>query len=203
MKKLLYGVAINDADYDVNPTVNGTRKTCKLYEAWYNMLRRCYSKKVQEKHPTYIGCTVCDEWLVFSNFKKWMITQDWQGKELDKDLLVSGNKIYCPERCIFVPAEINALLTSAGARRGLYPIGVHFCKREVRFVSQVKAKGKTKFLGYFSDQYKAHKAWQYAKERIIRGSASEDIDEQLVNALNRIADKVQQDMDSGIETTHY
>ena len=45
---------------------------------------------------------------------------------IDKDILYKGNKIYCPEKCIFVPFSINSLFTKRQNRRGDYPIGV--CK---------------------------------------------------------------------------
>ena len=75
--KLVSGVGINDADYEVQKytVVSGKRKRiwiCPYYITWTHMLQRCYSEKSQLKHPTYKGCTVCDEWLIFSNFKTWM-----------------------------------------------------------------------------------------------------------------------------------
>ena len=79
-KKLVYGIGINDADYAVTEwetiEVNGKRKKklvwgCPYYRTWKDMLRRCYSTKFQETNPTYIGCSVSDEWLTFSVFKSW------------------------------------------------------------------------------------------------------------------------------------
>ena len=94
-KKLVCGVGINDAGYVVMEfetiIVDGKRKrkrvwACPYHQTWKGMLERCYSTKFQERNPTYIGCTVSKEWLVFSNFRAWMMTQDWQGKHLDKDI---------------------------------------------------------------------------------------------------------------------
>ena len=82
--KKVYGVGINDADYTIKPTIENNRSKCMYYEKWIKMLQRCYSKSYQEKHPSYKGCSVCEEWLTFSNFKAWMETQDWKGKSLDK-----------------------------------------------------------------------------------------------------------------------
>ena len=111
-KILVCGVGINDADYVVKKFetigyVDGKRKrklvwTCPYHRAWESMLKRCYSAKYQERQPTYKGCTVSDDWLTFSNFRAWMIAQDWEGKHLDKDLLFEGNKIYSTETCVFV-----------------------------------------------------------------------------------------------------
>lgn len=78
--KLVYGVGINDADYPTTQRekVNGEWKItwrCLYYDRWVSMLTRCYSSKCHEKQPTYKGCSVCDEWLTFSNFRKWMEQQ--------------------------------------------------------------------------------------------------------------------------------
>lgn len=43
----------------------------KSYSVWVNMIRRCYSEEYKEKHVTYKNVTCCDEWLNYTNFKKW------------------------------------------------------------------------------------------------------------------------------------
>jgi len=70
--KLVCGVGINDADYEVQPIINGKRVMCPFYAKWVGMLERCYSEKFQNKWPTYIGCYVILDWIYFSNFKYWM-----------------------------------------------------------------------------------------------------------------------------------
>ena len=120
IQKLLQGVGINDL-YGHN-ILNGKR--LKFYGTWKNMIHRCYSDKFQIRYPTYIGCSVCDEWLVLSNFKEWFDANYLDGMALDKDILIPGNKIYSPEACSFVPQYINSLMTDAGASRGDLPLGV-------------------------------------------------------------------------------
>ena len=172
-RKLIYGVGINDADYDVHECANVSGKwkniwRCPFYKTWTNMLYRCYSEKAQSKHPTYKSCRVCDEWLVFSNFKAWMETQDWEGKHLDKDVLKGGNKTYCPEWCIFVDRNINNFVTDRGNYRGEYMIGVSWHKSGCKFVSQCRNPftHKNEYLGYFTNELEAHLAWKSRKHEL-------------------------------------
>ena len=172
-KKLVCGVGINDANYNIQEHVilDGKCKivwVCPFYKAWKSMLERCYSEKVQSRQPTYKGCSVCEEWLTFSNFKKWMESQDWGGKHLDKDLLKEGNKIYCPEYCIFVDSKINNFVTDRVNDRGEYMIGAHWHKRAGKFESRCSNPftRKQEHLGYFTKELEAHLAWKKRKHEL-------------------------------------
>ena len=172
-KKLIYGIGINDADYVVTQHAKENNKykmvwRCPLYRAWRSMIKRCYSDKYHQTHPTYIGCSVCDEWLTFSNFKSWMKKQDWERKHMDKDLLIQGNKIYSPETCLFVDAKINTFVTDSGAIRGECMIGVSWKQDRNKFQSQCRNPftGKKEFLGYFRDELEAHLAWKAKKHEM-------------------------------------
>lgn len=166
--KLIYGVGINDADYLVMPRINGKQVMCPFYQVWQGMLERCYSAKTQEKYPTYRGCVVSKEWLIFSNFREWMQSQKWKGLQLDKDILIEGNKIYAPEYCRFVSHPINSLLNDHGRSRGKYPIGVSMDKRNGRFQAQCSVMGKLKYIGLYSSPEAAYRAWRGAKAEAIR-----------------------------------
>lgn len=97
MVKLVCGIGINNADYTTSlreelPKVNGKRKyrilwACPFYKLWASMLQRCYSEKRLIKDPSYVGCSVHPDWHRFMNFRSWMEKQDWEGMELDKDIL--------------------------------------------------------------------------------------------------------------------
>ena len=122
--KLIYDVGTND----LADPVRVNRKVLKFYDTWKGMIERCYSEKFHIKNPTYRGCTVCDSWLLLSNFREWFNANYREGLALDKDILIPGNKVYRPEACSFVPRYINNLLTDAGAARGDLPCGVSALK---------------------------------------------------------------------------
>ena len=114
--KLVAGVGVNDADYPIvrfGETINGKKKRewiCPFYKTWAGMLNRCYRKATDNEYSAYIDTTVCEEWYTFSNFKSWMERQDWEDKDLDKDLLTDNNQ-YSPENCIFIPAWLNTFIS--------------------------------------------------------------------------------------------
>ena len=172
-RRLVYGIGVNDADYNVNvhEMTEGKWKKiwcCPHYGTWSDMLRRCYSEKYQSRQPTYKGCSVCEEWLTFSKFKAWMEQQDWEGKQLDKDLLKVGNKCYCPEWCIFVDRKINNFVTDSGASRGEYMIGVSWNSERGKFITNCgnPFTGKQEHVGRFTNELEAHLAWKKRKREL-------------------------------------
>lgn len=163
--KLVHGVGINDADYPVtkNEVINGKSVQtwiCPFYLTWKSMLTRCYSELWLTQHPSYVGCFVCPEWKTFSSFRGWMITQQWEGKQLDKDLLITGNKIYSSETCVFIEQRLNLFIIESKTSKGQHPPGVSWDKK----ASKYRAQGQSAFagkrlLGFFSTPYEAHLAW--------------------------------------------
>ena len=193
-KKLVYGVGINDADYVVQKwetiEVKGVRKRkrvwiCPYYRVWKEMLRRCYSTKYQEKKPTYAGCSVSEEWKTFSNFRKWMVAQDFEGLQLDKDLLFEGNKVYSKETCVFVTRAVNMFTIDRGASRGEWLIGVNWHKGAGKFQSDCRNpfSKKGEYLGLFTCEEEAHQAWLKRKLELAHQLAAEQTDERVGKAL--------------------
>ena len=148
MNKLVCGVGVNDLPYRTEVreyvTENGGKRIrksvfkCKYYTVWKEMLRRCYSKKFLESNPSYIGTSVCSEWLYAATFKKWMEQQDWHGKCLDKDIVVPRSKLYSPDTCAFVLPATNSFVIARDACRGDYPIGVNLFKPTGKYRAQCK-----------------------------------------------------------------
>ena len=185
MKKLIYGVGINDTNLRISTKVDGKWVICRLYGRWHNMLGRCYSPAESSRSPSYAECKVCDEWLLFSNFRRWMEKQDWQGKHLDKDILVVGNKTYSPDTCVFVDALTNTFIEDRLARRGKLPIGVTFYKSGNNFKSQCgnPFTKKNEHLGYFNCPNEAYLAWKKRKHELACQLADLQTDERVANAL--------------------
>ena len=182
----VYGVGIIGTKY---PSEVNRVKT-KEYNLWKNMLQRCYSDTFQKKQPTYEGCEVSNNFKYFEYFYEWCHIQigfankDWQ---LDKDLLIKGNKVYNESTCVFIPKDINTLLTKSTASRGEHLIGVHWSKTANAFVAQVsKSKGKSEYLGSFKTELEAYNAYKVAKESFVKEQANEwkgKIDERAYEAL--------------------
>tara|TARA_R110000850_G_scaffold100316_5_gene207529 strand:- start:2039 stop:2656 length:618 start_codon:yes stop_codon:yes gene_type:complete len=170
-RELVYGLGVNDANYITRRKIDGKQVTCPFYSKWHNMMQRCYNPKLHARYPTYLGCSVTNEWLIFSNFKKWMEKQDWTGMALDKDILEQGNKVYSPEKCIFVTNQINKLFIDRARARGAHKIGAHWDKIVKKFRAQCRVNGKRKFLGYFSTENEAHEAYKAFKYQLIRDTA--------------------------------
>lgn len=164
MKKV-FGVATCDLT-----GVSGTRP----YSVWRNILKRCYTH-YKCHQPSYDGCSIVPEWLLYSTFKKWFDTNYISGYQLDKDLLVNGNKVYSPETCCFVPQEINKLLINRKRHRGDFYVGVsrYQQKEWVRFVAHISKSGTLVSLGYFLTPEEAFQAYKSAKERYVKERATQ------------------------------
>lgn len=167
---------------------DGYGKPLKSYVCWRGMLARCYDEETQRKHPTYKDCKVCDEWLCYANFKEWYDKHyyelDNERMELDKDILLEGNRIYSPETCIFVPQKINAMFREFNNKNNDLPKGVYEFKD--RYTSNIKIDRKTKCLGYYDTIEEAENVYLIAKREEINKIAEEykdKIPKKLYNKL--------------------
>lgn len=173
-RSLIFGVGINDAEYLTSPRINGKRVVCKYYSTWLNMLERSYSNEYLSRNKTYEDVSVCEEWLTFSNFRKWMETQDYKEKELDKDILIDGNKTYSKDACIFISGHINRLLISNSNPTNGEFIGAVFDISKGKYISRCRVNGKRVFLGTFKAKEKASKAYLEFKSRYVESIANEE-----------------------------
>ena len=182
----VYGVGVIGDKYPSK--VNGV--LTKEYKLWTSMLVRCYSDNSKKRRPTYEGCEVSNNFKSYEYFYEWCNKQvgfGVEGFELDKDLLIKGNKVYSEDSCVFIPTEINSLLVKRENMRGKYLIGVHWCNTKKAFIARVsKNKGKREHLGYFNTELEAFNAYKQAKESFIKEQANEwqgEIDERAYRAL--------------------
>lgn len=166
----VFGKGINDTE------------NAKDYQTWHSMLRRCYSPVFKKDRPTYEGCEVCDEWLRLSTFKKWYAENNVNDWELDKDLLIPGNKTYSPETCIFVPRWLNCF-KNTGSRNSLKK-GVK--RSGPKFTARIHDPDNGPIhLGTFPTEDEAHAAWRKKKKEILLRKEQEirGIDERIFENL--------------------
>lgn len=84
------------------------------YHLWRHMLMRVYDQKELAKNPHYKDCSVHIDWHSYQQFVKdiellpnyyqWKNNPGW---ELDKDILIPGNRNYSKKTCIFVTKADN------------------------------------------------------------------------------------------------
>lgn len=169
-------------------SING--KMTKEYKEWKSMLERCYNKECQNRFPTYKDALVDEYFHNFQNYCKWREDNyyeiDGETMCLDKDILCKGNKIYAPDKCVFVPERINTLFVKSDATRGDCPIGVSYNKQRDKYVACCQIEGKNKRLGCYNTQEEAFKVYKEFKEAYIKQVADEyknKIPKELYNAM--------------------
>lgn len=160
---------------------------CPYYNQWKAMLSRCYDVKFLKKNPSYVGVLCSDSWLLASEFKSWMEQQDWVGKQLDKDILVFGNRLYSRDTCAFVTKLTNNFVLDSKASRGIHPIGVNLHKATGKFVAQCRNpwENRQEHLGLFHTPEEAHEAWRKRKHELAQLVAATESDPRVVGALKK------------------
>lgn len=187
--------------------VNGRRlmKITRAGALWNTIKHRCLAGGAQQRaYPNYVGCTLA--FSSFQDFANWCQTQygywtlDSRGKywNIDKDILVPGNKTYSEETCIFVPEFVNAAFRS-GSDRGLHR-GVYHDKSASTFTMVCIVDG-SRIVTRHRTEVEAHRNWQVQKlKELNRISAVESLGEVLRGALRKRIDILQEELDSGIIT---
>jgi len=166
-RKLIFGVATNDAWYRVVLKVKGVKTRCPYYSRWLSMIARCYYDDGGGIREAYKGCSVCDEWLMFSNFRSWMKMERWEGLELDKDIIKPGNKIYSPESCCFVSKRLNGLLVGAIGAESRYK-GFRFIVELGKYRAVIRDCGKSLYIGDFSTAKQARSEYVKMKCNFLK-----------------------------------
>lgn len=191
---IIEGWGVNDATYPVSKyeLIGNKRKAvwwCPVYKDWKAMLVRSHNVKFLNANPTYLGCSVCEEWKYFSNFRRWVLekqpNKDWENCMLDKDILVPSNKYYSPETCVYVQEIINQFIKDNGNIRGQYMIGVSRKDDKSKFVSKCRNPFSRDdcYTSYHYSELEAHLAWKKNKRMIANILADMQDDERVANAL--------------------
>lgn len=183
MMPSMYGVGV------LGGVISTEERSSKVYASWNNMLKRCYSTKESAQRSSYEGCYVSNNFCNYQYFKEWynnQIGHNQDGWDLDKDLLIKGNKVYSEDCCVLLPKEVNNALTQRKTYRGEYPIGVSYKPLRNQYRARCNRFGKNVHLGWFSTVEDAFSAYKKAKETYLRDLATkwkDKIDHRAYKAL--------------------
>ena len=158
----VYGIGVIGNNFDKGESHTLT------YNTWNSMLQRCYDLKLKERHKSYEQCSVDANFLSYEYFKDWCSKQIGFGNEgwqLDKDILVKGNKVYSEDTCCFVPKEINSMISGFTSKGG-NTVGVYENKAGNFYIRNL-SEGSKKCSKTFSNQEEAERAYVAEKNRKI------------------------------------
>ena len=185
MSKKVYGVDIND--------LKGLEitRTQKEYRLWRDVLKRCYDEYYLNRFPTYRGCSVAEEWLLFSNFKRDIVNvknfeKSKDGWVLDKDLC-SHTKTYSKETCCFIPDRLNLFISNL-PQAYKAPYDKRF---DVYYSYCNDVHGKRTYLGRYKSKEEACEAYLKFKALVFLDMIEfykDDLDEKILTRLKNIGD---------------
>jgi len=186
LRQLIYGVGINDI---MIPEFTSSR----IWRQWAGIIRRCDNNdpKWLKEHMSYSGCTLDPRWIKLSAFKEWVEQwDDYENKEVDKDILITGNKVYGPDTCLMVRQSINAWFKPYAAK-GKLPLGVTWntAWKKGKSPNPYRAQitliktGKRTHLGYYPTVEEASAAFESAKKEQIKILIESETDLKVKNAL--------------------
>jgi len=145
-------------------------KMMRSYKTWNSMIERCYNPKRRNKNLSYVDCIIDPIWLNFQTFAKWYYENYKEIKgvkfQLDKDLMVEGNRIYSPQTCKFIPHYVNTFLANKYKTNNTGYTGVIWRKRDEIYESRINDVNMNKniYLGRFKDPLEASEAYIEARK---------------------------------------
>ena len=150
--------------------VNNGVKT-PAYSSWCYMLNRVYAPDGQQLQ-NYYDVTVCEEWHNYQIFAEWYnnmlktcdLNIDW---EIDKDLIIPGNRCYHPEGCCLIPQAINSLIKIIPSKILNLPIGIRKHRKNYYAVCR-KINHKRQTTGPWSSMFLAQVSYWEMKIDSIR-----------------------------------
>lgn len=126
----ILSIANMNANYTTRYTthINGKWKVqwrCPIHRRYASLIERCYAPYRLDIFPSYAECYVSKSWLNdYMTFYDWAVDKYEDGYQLDKDILVPGNKCYSAETCCFVSPATNYFFVNIPNKNPNLPNGV-------------------------------------------------------------------------------
>ncbi|WP_065356357.1 hypothetical protein [Kluyvera georgiana] len=204
----IYGVGYNDT--------REHKLTTEYHSSFEANLKRVYSHYwIVDNRPSYILATTSEDFLYESNYVKFReanyytyispISGKEESPDLDKDILLPGNKHYSYDLVAYVPKFVNQAMTEKESDSQL-PLGVSELKDGYKMT--ITKFGKTTSEKGFATAMDAHRKWQEEKMGYLINVAEAykevtPTDKFNINVYEAVLDKARQIMneyDKGIDT---
>lgn len=167
-----------------------------IVEYWRRMITRCYNADEIMKNTgrKYVYVEVNKDWFNFHNFIEWTESQpNWnKGFELDKDLIGGGIE-YSPDKCCFLPAEVNQFLSDSWKKSEHFdlPTGVQYIKPGTKgakdgYVARCHTENGREYLGYFDTAMDAHLVYKKRKEEYAKVLAEKYVNDIVPLAYEKL-----------------
>ena len=187
LRSFVYGVGIDDV---MIPYFTQTR----TWSTWNNIIRRTDKRDIKylsngKEH--YLDCTLDLRWYKLSAFKEWIEQwDDYGNKEVDKDILIPGNKTYGPDTCLMVRPIVNKWFKPNKHGGGDLPRGVtwntHWKNKGTGkpYRAQITPiGGKRTGLGHYDTIEEASAVFEEARKEQIKVLIETETDPKVKNAM--------------------
>lgn len=167
-----------------------------IHRHWRHVLERTIGGRDIKR---YDDCSVTTDWYDLQTFAEWAVEQKNSTKteengrlyHLDKDMVCKGNRVYCPEYCVFIPNEVNAFYTKKDVGNTGFP-GVNYIKPATSgakdgYIARCTIGKEREYLGYYNSPETAFYHYKEAKEKAAKHLASlweNKIDDRVIEYLN-------------------
>ncbi len=186
LRTLIYGVGINDV-------MIAEFSTSKMARTWRGIIRRTGKRDPNMyTYETYKDCTLDPIWYKLSAFKEWVEQwDDYENKEIDKDILIPGNKHYGPDTCLMVRRVVNLWFKPHAGLTGGLPRGVSWNTAWKRgkspnpYRAQINPieTGKRTALGSYATIEEASTVFESARKEQLKILMETETDLKVKNAI--------------------
>jgi hypothetical protein len=129
---------------------------------------------------------ISEDFLTFSNFKKFMDKNDWQNKTLTRELHSIDNTYYSTDTCHFVCDDVLALVKRKSFASDY--VGLFYDARQDKFRATIFFRGKRIYCGTYKKADDARKAYFLKKSELLTLVAEKEKNQRNKKALFNMAE---------------
>ena len=171
----------------------------KICRVWRGIIRRTGKRDPNmHNYEAYKDCTLDPRWFKLSVFKEWIEQwDDFENKEVDKDILIPGNLHYGPDTCLMVRKIVNqwfkphilkgdlprGVCWNSNYKKGKSPKPYRAQTNPLQVIDGEVKVGKRTALGHFLTVEEASDAFQKARQESLQILIDTETDVKVRDAI--------------------